>query len=391
MFGSGATGLWPTTPFASMAWLWPRRRWTWAQARRALDDLPGELRAALDQAAANIERYHRHQRPVDDCYRYDGVEVRSLFRPVERAGCYVPGGRALYPSTVLMTAIPARAAGVDEVVLCVPPGADGAIPAVTLAAAAIAGVDEIYAVGGAQAVGAMAYGTDTIAPVDVIVGPGNIYVAIAKREVAGTVGVPSAFAGPSEVVVVADGTDPIDLAAIDVVVQAEHGPDGLAWFVTWKLDVADAVCAAIDEIVAKAPRRDEIQATLAQAGIVALVDGPEQAMAVANQIAPEHLQLMCADNDALLASVRHAGAVFCGPWAPASYGDYIAGPSHVLPTNGTARFSQSLTVFDFLKDVHVVTVDESAGRRLAPHVEQLAAAEGLDAHAQSARLRRERP
>ncbi|MGI9601649.1 MAG: histidinol dehydrogenase [Acidimicrobiales bacterium] len=358
-----------------------------AEAARRLD---ADVRGALEAAAANVERYHRHQRPADDVHDHDGVEVRSLFRPVERAGCYVPGGRARYPSTVLMTAIPARAAGVDEVVLCVPPGPDGVIPDVTLAAAAVAGVDEIYAVGGAQAIGAMAYGTSTMRPVDVIVGPGNVYVALAKREVAGQVGVPSAFAGPSEVVVIADGTDPLELAAIDVVVQAEHGPDGLAWFVTWDPEVADAVAAAVEEQVARAPRRDDIEATLSQSGIVCVVDDAEQAVAVANVIAPEHLQLMCADNAGMLKSVRNAGAVFCGPWSPASFGDYVAGPSHVLPTNGTARFSQSLTVFDFLKDIHVVTIDEAASRRLAPFVEVLADAEGLPAHAESARLRQGR-
>ena len=358
-----------------------------SDASEALERVPPALGAALEAAAVNIAHYHRHQRPSDDRYVRDGVEVRSLFRPVERAGCYVPGGRAIYPSTVLMTAIPARVAGVDDVVLCVPPGPEGAIPDATLAAAAVAGVDEIYAVGGAQAVGAMAFGTASIDPVDVIVGPGNVYVAIAKREVAGIVGVPSAFAGPSEVVVIADATAPIEMAAIDVIVQAEHGPHGLAWFITWDPDVADAAVEAIDAVVAEAPRRADIEATLGQAGIVALVDGAEMAVDVANLIAPEHLQLMSADDEALLARVRHAGAVFCGPWSAASYGDYVAGPSHVLPTNGTARFSQSLTVFDFLKDMHVVTIDEGASRRLAPHVEALAAAEGLDAHARSARLR----
>ncbi|NNE75386.1 MAG: histidinol dehydrogenase [Acidimicrobiales bacterium] len=358
--------------------------------RAALDATPADVRDALELAHHNVAEYHRHQRPADQRYEADGIVVRSLFRPVERAGCYVPGGRALYPSTVLMTAVPARVAGVDQVVLCVPPGPDGLPPEVTMAAAAVAEVDEVYAVGGAQAIAAMAYGTETIAPVDVIVGPGNIYVAIAKREVAGVVGVPSSFAGPSEVVVIADGTDPVELAAIDVVVQAEHGPHGLAWLVTWSPDVADAAAAAVAEIVAASPRRADIEATLAAAGIVALVDGPEQAMAVANAIAPEHLQLMTADNEALVAATRHAGAVFCGPSAPASFGDYIAGPSHVLPTNGSARFSQSLTTFDFVKDVHVVDIDAEAADRLAPHVEALATAEGLAAHAQSARMRRAR-
>ncbi len=359
-----------------------------ADIEAALERTPAPVLEALRVAAANIEAYHRHQRPTDDRFESDGVEVRSLFRPVERAGCYVPGGRALYPSTVLMTAVPALVAGVDAVVLCVPPGPDGHIPDVTLAAAAVAGVHEVYAVGGAQAIAAMAYGTETLAAVDVIVGPGNIFVAIAKREVAGLVGVPSSFAGPSEIVVIADGTDPLTYAAVDVVVQAEHGPHGLAWFVTWDEAVAEQVAAEIEAIVARAPRRADIETTLKAAGMIALVAGPDEAMVVANAIAPEHLQLMTSDNEARVAQVRHAGAVFCGPWSPAAFGDYIAGPSHVLPTNGTARFAQSLTVFDFVKDIHVVTVDAHAFDRLAPHVEALAEAEGLDAHAESARLRR---
>ncbi len=353
----------------------------------ALEGLDPKVRVALELAGHNVAAYHRHQRPADQRYERDGVVVRSLFRPVDRAGCYVPGGRALYPSTVLMTAIPAREAGVESVVLCVPPGSDGTIPQVTLAAAAVAGVDEVYAIGGAQAIAAMAYGTESMQPVDVIVGPGNIYVAIAKREVAGTVGVPSSFAGPSEVVVIADGTDAIDLAAIDVVVQAEHGPHGLAWLITWDEAVAEAAEAAIAEIVEASDRRTDIEATLATAGIVALVRDAEQAMEVSNAIAPEHLQLMTVDNESLLALVRHAGAVFCGPNAPASFGDYIVGPSHVLPTNGTARFSQSLTTVDFLKDIHVVEVSKAAALELAPHVEVLALAEGLTAHAESARRR----
>ncbi len=198
-----------------------------AAAREAIDP---ELRAALEAAAAGIEDFHRTQLVGDHTYERDGIVVQGRKVPVDRAGCYVPGGRAIYPSTVLMTAIPAKVAGVAEVVLCVPPDATGAVPQVTLAAAAVAGVDEVYAVGGAQAVGAMAYGTESVQPVDVIVGPGNVFVAIAKREVAGLVGVPSSFPGPSEVVVIADTTAPAELAAVDVILQAEHGPGGLAWF-----------------------------------------------------------------------------------------------------------------------------------------------------------------
>ena len=356
----------------------------------ARERLTPELRDALTAAHAAIESFHRHELPPERAHEREGISVDTLRRPVERAGVYVPGGRAVYPSTVLMTAVPARVAGVDEVVLCVPPGPDGAVPDVVLAAAAVAGVDEVYAVGGAQAIAAMAYGTETLAAVDVIVGPGNIYVAIAKREVAGTVGVPSSFAGPSEIVVVADDTAiPVDVA-IDIVVQAEHGPHGLAWLITWDEAVAEAVDRAVGEIVAASPRRADIEATLSVAGYAVLVDDPAAAIEVANAIAPEHLQLMTADPDALIGAVRHAGAVFCGPLAPASLGDYYAGPSHVLPTDGTARFANPLTVNDFLKDLHVVRVTPDGFRRAAGPVATLAVAEGLDAHARSITQRLDR-
>jgi histidinol dehydrogenase len=360
-----------------------------AEVKRALEALAPELRAALEAAAANIAAFQRAEATPDVRWEQDGLVVRTLRRPVDRAGCYVPGGRATYPSTVLMTAVPARVAGVGEVVLCVPPGRDGRVPDVVLAAAGIAGVDTVYAIGGAQAVAAMAYGTESVAAVDVIVGPGNVYVAVAKREVAGEgrVGVPSAFAGPSEVVVVADGSVAAELAAIDVIVQAEHGPDGLAWLVTWSEAAADAIVAAVAGLTADAPRRAEIEATLDANGRCVLVDGPEQAMTVANMIAPEHLELLVDDPESLVPLVRHAGAVFLGPWAPASLGDYAAGPSHVLPTHGSARFSGALTVDDFTKPVHVVDVDRAAFDRLAPHVVALAEAEGLAAHADSIRMR----
>jgi histidinol dehydrogenase len=234
----------------------------------------------------------------------------------------------------------------------------------------------------------MAYGTESIRPVDVIVGPGNIYVSLAKREVAGAVGVPSSFAGPSEVVVIADDTTPVDYAAIDVIVQAEHGPDGLAWLITWSEDAADRITAAVTRLVAESPRRAEIESTLSDGGYAVLVDGPEQAMAVANAIAPEHLELMTADPDALVPLVRNAGAVFTGAYAPASVGDYVAGPSHVLPTYGSARYASALRVDDFLKQIHVISLDEPTLARLAPHVAAIAEAEGLSAHAESVRLRR---
>ena len=288
-----------------------------------------------------------------------------------------------------MTALVAKVAGVPHVALATPPGRDGTIPDSTLAAAALAGVDEVHRIGGAQAIAALAYGTESIEPVDVIAGPGNVYVAIAKREVAqeGLVGVPSAFAGPSEVVVVADRSVAADFAAIDVIVQAEHGPDGLAWLISWDEDVVDAVDRAIARLVATNPRRGDIEATFAEGGHAVLVDSPADAIAVSNAIAPEHLELMVADPDALVALVRHAGAVFTGAWSPASVGDYVAGPSHVLPTFGSARFGQALTVADFTKHVHVVHLDEAALRKVGAHVVALAEEEQLPAHADSIRLR----
>ena len=355
----------------------------------ALSNLAPLLREALEAAMANILAFHRSQLHDDGEYEKDGISVRERRVPVDRAGLYVPGGRASYPSTVLMTAIPARVAGVAQLALCVPPDRDGDVSPEVLAAAGLAGVDEVYRVGGAQAIGALAYGTETIAPVDVIVGPGNIYVSVAKREVAGEgiVGVPSAFAGPSEVVVVADDSTPVDFAAIDVIVQAEHGPDGLAWLVTWSESTADAVTEAVDRLVAESPRRAEIEATLADGGYAVVVDGPEQAIEVANAIAPEHLELMVDGAEALLPLVRHAGAVFVGAYAPASVGDYLAGPNHVLPTYGSARFAGALRVDDFSKIIHVVSLDEHTLARVAPHVAAIAEAEGLAAHAESVRLR----
>lgn len=362
-----------------------------AEIEAAKGRISADVLAALEAAAESIAAYHEAQMPHDVDFRRPGLRIAGMHRPVERAGCYVPGGRAVYPSTVLMTAVPARVAGVEEIVVCVPPGPDGKVPDVTLAAAAVAGVSEVIPVGGAQAIGAMAYGTETIRPVDVIVGPGNVYVAIAKQEVAGVVGVPSSFAGPSEVVVIADGSAPADFAAIDVILQAEHGPDGLAWLITWDEGVADEVTAAVERLVATAPRRADIEATLEKSGYAVVCDSAEQALAVSNFIAPEHLELQTEDPASLIPLVRHAGAIFCGPWSPASIGDYVAGPSHVLPTNGTARFSSALTVRDFMKDIHVVTADQEGLLAMGGHVEALAGAEGLDAHAASIRIRRGAP
>jgi histidinol dehydrogenase len=359
-----------------------------AEVRAALDASSPELRDALEVAAARIREYHALQVAAPEpVLERDGVVLRELAVPVARAGLYVPGGRAAYPSTVLMTAIPAQLAGVAELVLCVPPAADGTVPAPTLAAAALVGITEVRRIGGAQAIAALAYGTASIRPVDVIAGPGNRYVALAKREVAGIVGIDS-FAGPSEVVVVADGSAPASFAAADLLAQAEHGPGGSAVLVTWEPEVADATDAAVDDLLADAPRRDEITATLGTGGRVVLVDDAVAAVDVVNVIAPEHLELLTADPDALLPLVRNAGAVFLGPWSPAALGDYVAGVNHVLPTARTARFASALRVDTFRKHVHVVEASEDALADLAPHVRALAAAEGLDAHARSLDVRR---
>lgn len=355
--------------------------------RRALDAATPELRDALEVAAGRIREYHAAQLGAPEpTIERDGITLRELTVPVDRAGLYVPGGRAAYPSTVLMTAIPAQLAGVRERVLCVPPAADGTVPASTLAAAALAGVTEVHRVGGAQAIAALAYGTETIRPVDVIVGPGNRYVALAKREVAGTVGIDS-FAGPSEVVVVADGSVPPVFAAADLLAQAEHGPGGAAVLVTWDPAVADAVDRAVDDLLRDAPRVAEITATLATGGRIVIVDDALAALDAVNVIAPEHLELLTAEPQSLVPLVRNAGAVFLGAWAPAALGDYLAGVNHVLPTDRTARFASALRVDTFRKHVHVVDATEAGLAALAPHLRALAAAEGLDAHARSVDVR----
>ena len=364
-------------------------RVTEAEIEQACADADPALRRALEVAFGRILDYHAHEGVPPEDLIDGGITVAHLRRPVARAGIYAPGGRARYPSTVLMCAAPARVAGVGSIALCVPPAADGKVDIATLCAASVAGVDDVYRIGGAQAIAAMAYGTASVPAVDIIAGPGNAYVAEDKRQLSGVVGVASAFAGPSEIVVVAGPDAPPSFAAIDLVVQAEHGPDGLAWLVTWDAELAEKISAEVDRLVAASSRQADLEATLASAGIVCLVDGPEEALAVANVIAPEHLQLMVAEEQglALLELVQNAGAVFIGDWSPASMGDYIAGPNHVLPTNRTARFSSALRADDFRKHVHAVRVTPDALRTLGPLVVTLAETEGLPAHAHSVRLR----
>jgi histidinol dehydrogenase len=357
----------------------------------ALDGLDPELRTALERSVARIRGYHEAQAAAQGpvIYDRDGVAIEEQLRPVDRVGLYVPGGRAAYPSTVLMTAIPAAVAGVPETLLCVPPDRHGAVPSVTLAAAALAGVDAVFRVGGAQAVAAMAYGTESIPKVDLVVGPGNIFVSIAKREVAGAgvVGIESP-AGPSELVVVADGHAPPTLVASDLAAQAEHGPNGKAILVTWDGDLADAVDQAVDAIVADSAT-EELGVTLDSVGRTVLVRDANQAVDVANLLAPEHLQIVTDDADALVASVRNAGAVFVGPYAPTALGDYAAGANHVLPTGGAARFASALRVDDFRKHLHVVRATPEGSAALSRQAAVVARAEGLVEHAHSLDLRAE--
>jgi histidinol dehydrogenase len=361
------------------------------QIDKAMTRIPIDLSIALRNAAEVIERFHRGRRPLPRVYEQDGIVVTDLVIPVARVGVYVPAGRATYPSSLLMTAIPARVAGVGSIICCSPPVQDGEVPATILAASAIAGVDELYRVGGAQAIGAMAYGTKSIGRVDVVVGPGSKWVSIAKREVSGIVATPAGYAGPSEVVVVADETTPVEFAAIDIIVQAEHGPDGFSWLVTWSEKAAEEISECVERFVERSPRREDTKAALEAGGYVVLVDGPQQALEIVNEIAPEHLELTVADAESLVPLVRNAGAVFLGPLAPASIGDYIAGPSHVLPTFGSARFASGLGVEDFVRHSHTIAVDERGIERVAKHVATIAESEQLPAHAESVRVRMGNP
>jgi histidinol dehydrogenase len=358
-----------------------------AELDAALNRTNADLRKALELAHAQILAWHEVQagEPVE--HERAGVRVRELLVPVERAGCYVPGGRAPLASSVLMTAVPARVAGVGQVALCSPPQRDGSVHDAILAAARLADVDVVYRVGGAQAIAALAYGTETVAPVDVIVGPGRAYVAEAQRQVAADVAI-DGYAGPSEVAIVADDTVAPVLVAADLLAQAEHGPGGASAVITWSeslgVEVERELRARLDDSRVATP---ETEAALRAGGRLVLVDGREQAIAVADVIAPEHLELMCAGAEELVPLVHNAGAVFVGPDASAVIGDYVAGVNHVLPTGGTARFADALRVDDFRKHMHVVSVDAGALADLVPAVTTLAEAEGLVAHADAMRLR----
>jgi histidinol dehydrogenase len=342
--------------------------------------------AALDVAARRIEAFHRRHLPADDDFvDPDGVRLGARWTPIAAAGLYVPGGKAAYPSSVLMTALPARVAGVGRLVMVVP-APKGALDPLVLVAARMSGVGEIYRIGGAQAIGALAFGTATIAPVDKIVGPGNVYVAAAKREVFGTVGI-DMIAGPSEILVVADGGNDPDWIAADLLSQAEHDQAAQSILMTDDGGFADQVAAAVDSQLDTLPRARVARASWDAFGAVIVVGDLNQTPALIDRIAPEHLELAVADPDALWSQVRNAGAVFLGRHTPEAIGDYVAGPNHVLPTARGARFSSGLSVLDFMKRTTVIGCDGDSLREIGPAAMRLAAAEGLDAHARSIALR----
>jgi histidinol dehydrogenase len=345
-----------------------------------------QLRDALALAAARIEAFHRAQLPHDIAFTdAAGATLGMRWGALDAVGIYVPGGKASYPSSVLMNAIPAKVAGVARIAMCVP-APDGVLNPLVLAAAALAGVTEIYRIGGAQAVAALAYGTALIDKVDRIVGPGNAYVAEAKRQVYGQVGIDS-IAGPSEVLILADGGNNPAHLALDLLAQAEHDEDAQAILLTDDADLAEAVARAVDKALETLPRTAIAGESWRRHGAIICVRDWDEAVALANRIAPEHLQLMLADPQAIFGRIRHAGAVFMGANCPEAIGDYVAGPNHVLPTSGTARFASGLSVYDFLKRTTWVALEERALQAIGPAAVALANAESLTAHAQSVAAR----
>ena len=357
----------------------------------ALASLPVTERSALESAAERVLAFHDRQR--DACggswsYRDgDGTLLGQKVTPIERVGIYVPGGLAAYPSSVLMNAVPAKVAGVGEIVMCAPmPG--GKRNPLVLAAAAISGVDRLFTIGGAQAIGALAYGTATIPAVHKITGPGNAYVASAKRRVFGAVGI-DMIAGPSEILVLADGTTPADWVAMDLFSQAEHDPLAQSILLCPDAGYIDSVAAAIERLLPAMPRRDVIRASLEGRGALILTRSMDEACTISNRIAPEHLEISAREPGRWEPLLTHAGAIFLGAYTSESLGDYCAGPNHVLPTAGTARFSSPLGVYDFQKRSSLIEVSERGAAALGPIASELARGEGLEAHARAAEMRLE--
>jgi len=362
-------------------------RVTEAEIEAAVLAVDEDFKSAIAVAAAAIEDFQRRQVPQSWFNAGEGgVFLGQKVTPLHRVGIYVPGGRASYPSSVLMNAIPAQVAGVEEIAMVVPPAADGSVNPYVLAAAAEAGVTEIYKVGGAQAIAALAYGTRTIERVDKITGPGNAYVTAAKKLVMGDVGI-DMLAGPSEVCILADESAEPVLVAIDLMAQAEHDPRAATYLVTTDPTLPDFVEEALGQLLEETPRADVVRRSLQDNGLIVICADIDVALDAANTIAPEHLEIMMEDPFELLAEVHNAGAIFLGPWTPESVGDYIAGPDHVLPTGGTARFSSPLSVEDFVKKSSVISYSFQALEMDGPSVMTIANAEGLDSHARAVGLR----
>jgi histidinol dehydrogenase len=354
--------------------------------KQALTALPAAQRQALEVAAERVRAYHQHQRQESWSYvEQDGTRLGQQITPLDRVGLYVPGGKAAYPSSVLMNAIPAKVAGVAEVIM-VTPTPQGQRNAMVLAAAAIAGVDRCFAIGGAQAVGALAYGTETVPAVDKIVGPGNAYVAAAKRRVFGTVGI-DMIAGPSEILIICDGKTPADWIAMDLFSQAEHDELAQAILLCPDAQYLDAVEASITRLLPTMPRADIIRTSLRDRGALIHVRDLAEACAISNRIAPEHLEVSTEHPEEWLPSLRHAGAIFMGSHSSEALGDYCAGPNHVLPTSRTARFSSPLGVYDFQKRSSLIHVSAAGAQTLGKIANELALGEGLSAHAASASFR----
>lgn len=357
------------------------------ELQESLKKIPSEQAAALENAAARIRRYHEKQRQGSwDYTDADGSVFGQKVTPIDRVGMYVPGGKASYPSTVLMDAIPAKVAGVQEIIATLPTPR-GEKNTLVLAALALTGVDRVFTMGGAQAVAALAYGTSSIPRVDKIVGPGNIYVATAKKAVFGQVGI-DMVAGPSEILLICDGKTNPDWIAMDLFSQAEHDEDAQSILVSNDPEFMNAVAQSIERLLPEMPRRDIITASLEKRGIFIKVSNLQEAVEVCNLVAPEHVELSIENPESLLAGIRHAGAIFLGRYSSESLGDYCAGPSHVLPTSGTARFSSALGVYDFQKRSSIINCSEEAAKELANTASVLANAEGLFAHARAAELRK---
>ncbi|MBL4599440.1 MAG: histidinol dehydrogenase [Rhizobiaceae bacterium] len=360
-----------------------------AEIETAIAKVPAETLAALELAHERIHAHHARQMPKDDFYTDQiGVKLGTRWSAIEAVGLYVPGGTASYPSSVLMNAVPAQVAGVERIVMVVPTP-EGILNPSVLAAAKMAGVHEIYRIGGAQAVAALAYGTQTIKPVAKITGPGNAFVAAAKRQVFGTVGI-DMIAGPSEVLVLADGDNDPDWIAIDLLAQAEHDKSAQSILVTDNAQFAKDVEAAIERHLTTLPRADIARASWQDFGAIILVETLEDALPLVNCLAPEHLEIATDDPDALLAGVRNAGSVFMGRYTPEAIGDYVAGPNHVLPTARSARFSSGLSVLDFIKKTSVLHCGPEQLAKIGPAAVTLADAEGLQAHAKSVSIRMNR-